>query len=489
MVFFLGVLFMTGCSGKNGATGPQGTQGITGSQGAQGITGPTVPVIQSLSVQGVPAMPGASVTATVIAQSSQELALTYTWTVTPAASWHIESGIAAQTATFTAPSGYSITGTATVMVSDTQGRYAIGAIALSTQGNSLPVINSISIYPQPVFTAANLVCAAYDPDGDALTYAWTVGGVPVTTGSNAQWYSPGIPGYYTVGISVNDGSGSIVNGSSSIAISSASPWPKFHDGIQSTGLSPINTSAITGTVKWKSHTNNSVYSSPAIGSDGTVYIGSQDNNVYALNPTDGSVKWKCPTGGFVNSSSPAIGADGTVYVGSEDNNVYALNPTDGSVKWKYPTGGPVDSSPAIGADGTVYVGSNDNYVYALNPTDGSVKWKYPTGGSVVSSPAIGADGTVYVGSDDDYVYALNPADGSVKWKYNAGIYVMSSPAIGADGTVYIGSFDGYVYALNPADGSVKWKYLTGFFVLSSPAIGPGGTLYVGSYDNFVYAIQ
>lgn len=116
-----------------------------------------------------------------------------------------------------------MTGTAQFEVSDTQGRYAIGMISLSTQGNASPVINSISIYPQPVYTSANLVCSAYDPDGDALNYAWLIGGTYVTTGSQALWYSPGTPGYYTVGITVTDNYGNSVSGSSSISIASGSP--------------------------------------------------------------------------------------------------------------------------------------------------------------------------------------------------------------------------------------------------------------------------
>ena len=63
-------------------------------------------------------------------------------------------------------------------------------------------------------------------------------------------------------------------------------------------------------------------------------------------------------------SSPAIGADGTVYVGSHDSNLYALNP-DGTEKWSFTAGKAVSSSPAIGADGTIYVGSHDNNFYAI----------------------------------------------------------------------------------------------------------------------------
>jgi hypothetical protein len=64
-------------------------------------------------------------------------------------------------------------------------------------------------------------------------------------------------------------------------------------------------------------------------------------------------------------SSPAIGADGTVYVGSYDTKVYALDGATGQKRWEFTTGDWVYSSPAIGADGTVYVGSDDNKVYAL----------------------------------------------------------------------------------------------------------------------------
>ena len=132
------------------------------------------------------------------------------------------------------------------------------------------MINSISIYPQPVYTSANLVCSAYDPDGDSLNYTWNIGGIDVTTGASGLWYSPGIPGYYTVGVIVGDNYGNRVNGSSYISIASGSPWPRFRRDIQSTGLSPIDTSSTTNGLKWSFTTNDWIRSSPAIGADGTI---------------------------------------------------------------------------------------------------------------------------------------------------------------------------------------------------------------------------
>ena len=122
--------------------------------------------------------------------------------------------------------------------------------------------------------------------------------------------------------------------------------------------------------KWKFKTGDDVTSSPAIGSDGTIYVGSYDNNLYAINP-DGSKKWAFRTGDDVYSS-PVIGSDGTIYVGSDDHNLYAINP-DGSKKWNFKTRFEVSSSPAIGSDGTIYVGSEDNYLYAIEETYKDIK--------------------------------------------------------------------------------------------------------------------
>jgi outer membrane protein assembly factor BamB len=83
-----------------------------------------------------------------------------------------------------------------------------------------------------------------------------------------------------------------------------------------------------------------------------------------LSAADGSQLWAFETNGSI-FSSPAVGSDGTVYVGSNDNHLYALDPDDGSLKWFFETDGSLLSSPALAADGTVYVSSYGGYVYAI----------------------------------------------------------------------------------------------------------------------------
>jgi outer membrane protein assembly factor BamB len=258
------------------------------------------------------------------------------------------------------------------------------------------------------------------------------------------------------------------------------------DGTIYVGSTDNNVYALNsnGSLKWSYTTGNKIYGSPVISADGTIYTGSYDGKLYALNP-DGTPKWNYTTGARIYGS-PAIGPDGTIYVGSYDKNLYALNP-DGTLKWRYTAGNYFYyTTPAIGPDGTVYIGNYDSNLYAFNP-DGTLKWSYTTGGRIYGAPAIGSDGTIYIGSYDKKFYAINP-DGTLKWSYTTGNYIYGSPAIGSDGTVYVGNHDSNLYAFN-SDGTLKWNYTTGGRIYGAPAIGSDGTIYVGSYDKNVYAIN
>lgn len=333
--------------------------------------------------------------------------------------------------------------------------------------------------------------ASTDPDGDTLTYHWTITSRPDGSGAGlsdstavSPTFTPDLDGAYVISLVVNDGT--VDSDPDTVTITAASEadargdWWMFGREPTHNRRSPF-VGAQTSTLKWQFDTMGVVDSSPAITADGTVYFGSFDDYIYAVNP-DGTLKWRYETGGGLNSS-PAIAADGTVYIGGRDSAVYALNP-DGTLKWQYETGWDIHhSSPAIGEDGTIYIGSLDGYLYALNP-DGTLKWRDEVGWCE-SSPAIGTDGIIYVGGDI-YLYAINP-DGSFEWKYETDGSVYSSPAIGADGTIYIGGGTN-LYAIN-SDGTLNWQYAAGGSVWSSPGIGGDGTIYVGCNDDFLYAIN
>jgi outer membrane protein assembly factor BamB len=315
-------------------------------------------------------------------------------------------------------------------------------------------------------------------------------------------------------------------------VQATSPWPEMRHDRRNTGSSPI-AAHYRGDRPWSFTTGKGVFSSPILGRDGTVYVGSADSWFYAIG-TKGRLRWRFKTGNLIDSAA-TIGAydarlrtaplyvpsgdehlyklrsdsrrltqarrmiwrfkarqppgagqlvdwwegnaelaqDGTILAGNTGSAAYAINP-DGTLKWQHQMGNSTWTAAARGNDGTSYWGSLDLFVHALDK-DGRELWKTPTIGFVISSPALGADGTLYVGSFDSNLYALDSKTGLVKWKLATGEHVYSSPALDEDEggrtrAIYIASADGTVYAVRP-DGSLMWRYDTGDVVRSSPVLG------------------
>jgi outer membrane protein assembly factor BamB/subtilisin family serine protease len=247
---------------------------------------------------------------------------------------------------------------------------------------------------------------------------------------------------------------------------------------------------------WQFPAGYSVYSSPAVGADGTVYFGSDDGFVYAANP-DGSSKWSLTatgvgaTGGpFIDTASPAIGPDGTVYMGSSDSYFYAFDGSTGVRRWLFPATSGITSTPAIATDGTIYF-HDDNALYAITsgPTRATRKWSFLLNGGTYCSPAIATDGTIYLGTLNGVFYAVNP-NGTQKWVFLADGDIYTSPAVAGDGTIYFATLSGSIYAVNP-DGTQKWRWRVpgNSSVTSSPSLGADGTLYFGGYDHKLHALR
>jgi outer membrane protein assembly factor BamB len=122
-----------------------------------------------------------------------------------------------------------------------------------------------------------------------------------------------------------------------------------------------------------------------------------------LDEATGNEVWAQNIGGW-STSTPAV-HDGKVYIGSDDNNMYALDAATGAYVWNYTTGDDVWSAPAV-ASGLVIFGSLDHTIYAVKESDGSLVWSYFTGASrLLGSPAV-ADGRVYTGNENYNVYAF-----------------------------------------------------------------------------------
>ncbi|HJX39083.1 MAG TPA: PQQ-binding-like beta-propeller repeat protein, partial [Anaerolineae bacterium] len=274
-----------------------------------------------------------------------------------------------------------------------------------------------------------------------------------------------------------------------VPMEGSSPWPMYGGNPQHTGYAQAQGPAQPN-LRWM-YRAGLLASSPVIGADGSLYFGSLDGNVYALDP-DGAELWRSPLGQV--SGMPALSPEGLVYVGVAspvEEMFYALE-REGSVAWSYHLEGHiVESSPVVAPDGTVYLSASNpqtagGSVVALSP-DGGERWRYEVGSRLPFSPTLGPDGTVYVGARNGDLYALSP-DGSLHWQASLG-EISSSAAVGADGTIHIGTGSGY-QALNPSDGSQTWAFSpVGGEADSTPALGPEGRVYVTSTSNKLYALN
>jgi len=247
------------------------------------------------------------------------------------------------------------------------------------------------------------------------------------------------------------------------------PDGTIYVGSQNGKLFAIDTN---GNLRWTYFTDGLVYSSPAVSEDGNIYFCSQDGTLYAL-AQDGSELWRFETSGSGRLSgsilaSPAIGDDGTVYIGGlYDPNLYALDGQTGSVKWQchFESCGWSFASPVVGVNGTIYQTLlYDTKLYAIEPDNGSIIWSvnladpnstffdpnyirnYPDADGW-SEPALGPDGTIYVSFDDPYLRAVNP-DGNIKWVIPLGTIGGFTLAVGNNGLIYAASDDDGLYVVD-----------------------------------------
>ena len=272
--------------------------------------------------------------------------------------------------------------------------------------------------------------------------------------------------------------------------------------------------AVSGRQLWKRRTGGPVPASPAIAGD-MLYVGSYDGKFYALDRRTGVPRWKFATEGErrfeakglhgmqpkhqtiadpfdVFLSSPVV-ANGTVYFGSGDGHLYALDAATGDLRWKFKTGDVVHASPAY-ADGVVYFGSWDSYFYAVDARTGAQRWRFHGGEDPVihnqvgfqSSPAV-VDGVVYTGCRDAKLYAIDAATGREKWRYDAGgSWVISSPAV-TRGKVIFGTSDSSLYVvLDAATGKPIVESKGKAYVFSSPAAA-GDVVFVGVLNGTLEA--
>jgi outer membrane protein assembly factor BamB len=154
--------------------------------------------------------------------------------------------------------------------------------------------------------------------------------------------------------------------------------------------------------------------------------------------------------GVGSGASPTVGPDGTVYIGANNSNLYAVTP-DGRQKWLFEAErelAGIWTTPVLAADGsTLYFGANKGGVYAVAADSGTKRWQFPVYGSIYASSVLDARGVLYTGTTIEHVLAVNAASGEQVWDYDAHNEVWSAPSIRPDGTIVIADRGGLIQVL------------------------------------------
>jgi outer membrane protein assembly factor BamB len=324
-----------------------------------------------------------------------------------------------------------------------------------------------------------------------------------------------------------------------IPLDQKSPWPKFRRDARQDALGAVHPK-LDGSAPWSFQTGKGIFSSPVLGGDGSLYVGSADRYFYALDAA-GKLRWKNLTGEIIDSAA-LVDDSGGVFVGSGDGHLHAWDAASGKERWSFLADDPAtlgssfsvirwfEGNVGMSRDGHLIAPNDNNVVYAVDRQTGTKSWSYqqadqgwslpgldvatgnlffgnnsvlgaivgdganvtgigPKGeelwhtfafGTVAASPVLTSDGLLIVGAFDGYVRAYDQLSGEVRWTFATRDHIYSSPALLPDGTVIQPSTDGTVYALDPKTGAQKWAFDTLDPIRSSPAVDADGNIYVGT---------
>jgi outer membrane protein assembly factor BamB len=192
-----------------------------------------------------------------------------------------------------------------------------------------------------------------------------------------------------------------------------------------------------------------------------VLVGTRDGWLHALRP-DGRLAWEFqaqgPFGGV-----PLI-EGGTVYAGSHDGRLYALDLGSGALRWSYDAKEQLSTHPAL-VNGLVVVNSLQDTVFAVDAATGAWKWHHRrdvnTGFTVQPAASVQVlGGDVFAGYSDGTVSAIEASTGRVRWERHvapAGRYQDVNSISVTEGRLFVAAYSGAIMALDLATGRTLWS--------------------------------
>lgn len=208
----------------------------------------------------------------------------------------------------------------------------------------------------------------------------------------------------------------------------------------------------TGGLRWAVTGTAATAASPALDAAASLaVVCDYGGHVTAYDAATGERRWRTYVGGALKGS-PLIDT-GTVYVGSTNGSLFALDEHTGAIVWTYAEGSPIEATPAIARGDTffgfkgdsVFVGADDGTVTALDAGTQKPVWKIGFGAPVTGLAATLGDLVFFELANGAVGASRGPEFSDHLWTFRTGAALDTSPAVN-DGAVYVGAGDGGLYA-------------------------------------------
>ena len=166
-----------------------------------------------------------------------------------------------------------------------------------------------------------------------------------------------------------------------------------------------------GKFRWNFATQGPLWAKPVTDTACTcIYLTSMDHRVYSIDAQTGRVNWQTDDLGGSMVGSPALSSDGVLYVGTFASEVIALNAENGEILWRIPTSDWVWGAPVL-KDDRLYFGVLDGNFYAVDAGSGENLWgPFQADGTIPDSPLV-TDEAIYFTTQTGSLYGFN-LDGS-----------------------------------------------------------------------------
>lgn len=221
---------------------------------------------------------------------------------------------------------------------------------------------------------------------------------------------------------------------------------------------------------------------PVINAAGTIFVTGDPMLLYAVNGATGKVIWSYLFTAPV-SNSPAIASNGDLFLGGTDGAFYRLNSL-GTQVWKISLSQQIFASPALDNNDNIYIGDAvDKSFFSVYP-NGTLRWKY-TGVQSFSSTAVVNNqlGRVYVSAHDNCLYVFTLTSHIPFRRFSTiTISIISAPVIAPNGNVIVAT-PGFMFSLAPDLSRPIWNIATNISTDSTPALTPGGLIYLNSKSS------